>query len=131
MLSNVSLKVPAGSSLAVVGATGSGKSTLVELLLRMYAAPPGTLLLDGVDIGRYRLADLRGAIGYVPQETFLFSDTVAANIGYGANGASEEAVLAAAGFYITGLLLAYQMLRTLWLVLGLLVFAGFYFYRRR
>jgi len=96
VLRNVSLTIPAGSSLAVVGATGSGKSTLVELLLRMYQAPAGSILLDGVDIGRYRLKDLRGATGYVPQETFLFSDTIRANIGYGVNGATEEAVLAAA-----------------------------------
>ncbi|MEN8150657.1 MAG: ABC transporter ATP-binding protein [Planctomycetota bacterium] len=96
VLSDLNLRVPAGSSLAVVGATGSGKSTLVELLLRTYAAPEGTVLLDGVPVERFALGDLRGAIGYVPQETFLFSDTVAANIGYGVDRATEEAVLAAA-----------------------------------
>jgi ATP-binding cassette subfamily B protein len=96
VLRDVSFTVPAGRSLAIVGPTGAGKSTLVELLLRMYAAPAGTVLIDGVDVGDYRREDLRRAIGYVPQETFLFSDTIRANIGYGAAELTEEAILGAA-----------------------------------
>ena len=77
------LTVPAGSTVAIVGPTGSGKSTLVSLLPRLFDPPPGTLFIDGVDVRRIPLALLRGAIGFVPQESFLFSDTVRENIAFG------------------------------------------------
>jgi ATP-binding cassette subfamily B protein len=96
VLRDINVRVPAGTSLAVVGHTGSGKSTLVELLLRMYPVPAGAVLIDGVDLTRYPLDRLRGAIGYVPQETVLFSDTLRANIAFGLDDATEEEVLAAA-----------------------------------
>ena len=83
VLHHVSLKVPAGSTVAIVGPTGSGKSTLVNLIPRLYEAPPGTVLVDGHDVRRLPLAVLRGAIGFVPQETFLFSDSVAENVAFG------------------------------------------------
>ncbi len=96
VLTGIDLRVPAGSSLAVVGPTGSGKSTLVQALLRLYPVPEGKVFVDGVDVNRYRLAVLRGAIGYVPQETFLFSDTIRANIAYGVEATDDEAVREAA-----------------------------------
>ncbi|MHC4469588.1 MAG: ABC transporter ATP-binding protein [Planctomycetota bacterium] len=96
VLSDVSLRVPAGTSLAVVGPTGSGKTTLVQTLLRMYTVPDDRVLVDGVDVNRRSLADLRGAVGYVPQETFLFSDSIRENIAYGVEEATEEEVVAAA-----------------------------------
>ena len=77
MLQDISFRVEAGRSLAVVGATGSGKSTLVDLLVRTYDPDRGAVLLDGVDIRRLPLAELRRAVGFVPQETFLFSETLA------------------------------------------------------
>ncbi len=96
VLREIDVRVPAGTSLAIVGHTGSGKTTLVELLLHMYPVPPGAILIDGVDLNRYRLAHLRGAIGYVPQETVLFSDTLRANISFGLDDATEEEIVAAA-----------------------------------
>jgi ATP-binding cassette subfamily B protein len=84
VLRDISFRVEAGRSLAVVGATGSGKSTLVDLLVRAYDPDRGAVLLDGVDIRRLTLDDLRQAIGFVPQETFLFSDTLRANVLLGA-----------------------------------------------
>ena len=78
-----SLRIEAGQTVALVGATGSGKSTLVSLLPRLYEPPPGTVFLDGVDVRDFPLAALRGAIGIVPQEPFLFSDTIAENIAFG------------------------------------------------
>jgi ATP-binding cassette subfamily B multidrug efflux pump len=96
VLLNINVKVPAGTSLAIVGHTGSGKSTMVELLLHMYPVPSGGILIDGVDLNRYTLDRLRGSIGYVPQETVLFSDTLRANIMFGLDDATEEQVVAAA-----------------------------------
>jgi len=96
VLNDVSLKIPAGSSLAVVGATGSGKSTLVSLVSRIYDAPAGSVLIDGRPITDYPLATLRRAIGFVPQETFLFSDTVRENIALGAESATDDDVRRAA-----------------------------------
>jgi ATP-binding cassette subfamily B protein len=96
VLHNINLHVPAGSSLAIVGPTGSGKSSLVSLIPRIYDAPAGTLLLDGRPLTAYPLSDLRQAIGFVPQETFLFSDTIRENIAFGVNSASEEEVHKAA-----------------------------------
>ena len=86
-LKNVNLRVPAGTSLAIVGPTGSGKSTLVSLIPRIYDADPGTVLIDGRPIREYPLATLRSNIGFVPQETFLFSDTIRENIAFGAEDA--------------------------------------------
>ena len=80
---HVDLKVPAGSTVAIVGPTGSGKSTLVSLIPRLFEAPPGTLFVDGHDVRRIPLAVLRAAVGFVPQETFLFSDTVRENVAFG------------------------------------------------
>ncbi|MGC2500080.1 MAG: ABC transporter ATP-binding protein [Acidobacteriaceae bacterium] len=92
ILHNISLRIPAGSSLAVVGPTGSGKSTLVSLIPRLYDAPPGSVLIDGRSVRDYPLQDLRSAIGVVPQETFLFSTTIRENIGFGVAHASESEV---------------------------------------
>jgi len=84
VLEELSFRVDAGRSLAIVGATGSGKSTLVDLLVRAYDPDRGVVLLDGVDIRRLPLAELHRAIGFVPQETFLFSDTLRENVLLGA-----------------------------------------------
>ena len=83
VLRDVSLRVAAGESLAVVGPTGSGKSTLISLLPRLYEPPRGTIFIDGVDVRDIPLSALRGAIGFVAQEPFLFSDTLGANIAFG------------------------------------------------
>lgn len=83
-LAGVSFHVPAGGSLAVVGPTGAGKSTLVELLVRLYDPDRGRILIDGVDLRTLSLAEVRRAIGFVPQETFLFSETLRANVLLGA-----------------------------------------------
>jgi ATP-binding cassette subfamily B multidrug efflux pump len=96
VLKDVNLKIPAGSSLAIVGPTGSGKSTLVNLIPRVYDAPAGTLLLDGRPIREYSLDWLRRNIGFVPQETFLFSDTVRENIAFGVESATDEEITQAA-----------------------------------
>ena len=90
-LIDISLNVPAGTMLAVVGATGSGKTTLVNLLARLWDPDSGQVLIDGIDIRQLPLATVRGAVGFVPQETFLFSDSLSDNIAYGrANPSSEE-----------------------------------------
>jgi ATP-binding cassette subfamily B protein len=96
VLKDVNLKVPAGSSLAIVGPTGSGKTTLVSLLPRIYDAPNGSLLIDGRPIREYPLETLRRNIGFVPQETFLFSDTVRENIALGVEDATDDQVRGAA-----------------------------------
>jgi ATP-binding cassette subfamily B multidrug efflux pump len=83
VLRDVSLTIPAGTTTAIVGATGSGKSTLLSLLPRLHDAPPGTVFIDGVDVREIPLATLRGAIGFVAQEPFLFSASVADNIAFG------------------------------------------------
>ena len=84
VLHDIDLHVPAGTTLAIVGGTGSGKSTLVHLLVRLYDPPPGTVFLDGHDVRQVPLAQLRGAIAFVPQETFLFSTSLEENIAFGA-----------------------------------------------
>jgi ATP-binding cassette subfamily B protein len=84
VLQDVSFHLPAGSSLGIVGATGAGKTTLAELIVRAYDPDRGRVLLDGVDLRALALPDLRRAIGHVPQETFLFSDTLRANVLLGA-----------------------------------------------
>jgi ATP-binding cassette subfamily B protein len=96
VLHGISLKIPAGSSLAIVGPTGSGKSTLVNLISRLYEAPEGSLLIDGRGVRDYPLAVLRRNIGMVPQETFLFSATIRENLAFGAPHASPEDLLEAA-----------------------------------
>jgi ATP-binding cassette, subfamily B, bacterial len=92
----LSLKIPAGQTIAIVGATGSGKSTLVKLLLRLYEIQSGTITLDGIDIQNLHLADLRKSIGLVSQEVFLFHGTVRENIAYGSPDADLNSVIAAA-----------------------------------
>lgn len=96
VLRDIHLRVPAGSTLAIVGPTGSGKSTLAALVARLYDAPPGTVLLDGRPLPEWPLATLRRAIGFVPQDTFLFSETVRENIALGVEEAEDEAVAGAA-----------------------------------
>ncbi|HET8635389.1 MAG TPA: ABC transporter ATP-binding protein, partial [Acidobacteriaceae bacterium] len=96
ILRDISLTIPAGTSLALVGLTGAGKTTLVSLIPRLYDAPPGTVLIDGRPVREYPLAQLRAAIGFVPQETFLFSETIRENIMFGKPDASLEDMLDAA-----------------------------------
>jgi len=83
VLENVSLRIESGQTVAFVGATGSGKSTLISLLPRLHEPPPGTVFMDGVDVRAIPLERLRGAIGFVPQEPFLFSESIAENIAFG------------------------------------------------
>jgi ATP-binding cassette, subfamily B, multidrug efflux pump len=92
VLKDINLEVPAGTSLAIVGPTGSGKTTLVSLIPRIYDAPPGTILLDGRPLREFPIEVLRRNIGFVPQETFLFSDTVRENIAFGVDSASDEQI---------------------------------------
>ncbi|MCP9881161.1 ABC transporter ATP-binding protein [Cyanobium sp. Alchichica 3B3-8F6] len=96
LLRHFNLTIPAGSTLGIVGATGSGKSTLVKLLLRLYAIQEGRILLDGIPLHSLQLDDLRRAIGLVSQEVFLFHGTVAENIGYGSFEAPRAAIERAA-----------------------------------
>jgi len=96
VLRDITLKIPAGSSLAIVGPTGSGKSTLANLIPRIYDAPEGSLFIDGRPIREYPLEVLRRNIGMVPQETFLFSETIRENLAFGAPNASAEELLEAA-----------------------------------
>jgi ATP-binding cassette, subfamily B, multidrug efflux pump len=92
VLHDINLRIPAGSSLAIVGPTGSGKTTLVDLIPRVYDAEPGTVLIDGRPVRAYSLASLRRNIGFVPQETFLFSDRIHENIAFGVNTATREEI---------------------------------------
>jgi ATP-binding cassette subfamily B protein len=96
VLRDVDLRVPAGSTLAIVGPTGSGKTTLAALVARLWEAPPGTLFLDGRPIREWPLERLRRAIGYVPQDTYLFSETVGGNIAFGTNDSAPERIREAA-----------------------------------
>jgi ATP-binding cassette subfamily B protein len=96
VLRDISLQIPAGSSLAIVGPTGCGKTTLVNLITRLYEAPEGSLLIDGRPVRDYPLAVLRRNIGMVPQETFLFSETIRENLAFGAPHADAEQLLEAA-----------------------------------
>jgi ATP-binding cassette, subfamily B, bacterial len=95
-LANLSMQIPAGETIGIVGATGSGKSTLVKLLLRLYEIQSGRILLDGLDIQHLNLADLRRCMGWVSQDVFLFHGTVAENIAYGSFDATPEDVTQAA-----------------------------------
>ncbi|MBI3764897.1 MAG: ABC transporter ATP-binding protein, partial [Ignavibacteriales bacterium] len=91
-LKSINLEIPKGSTVAVVGYTGSGKSTLVNLIPRLYDVTDGELLIDGIDIKKIPLDVLRSNIGYVQQETFLFSDSLLENISYGVDNGTEEHV---------------------------------------
>jgi ATP-binding cassette subfamily B protein len=92
VLHDINLRIPAGSSLAIVGPTGSGKTTLVSLIARIYDAAQGTVLIDGRSVREYPLELLRRNIGFVPQETFLFSETVRENIAFGVENATDEQI---------------------------------------
>jgi ATP-binding cassette subfamily B protein len=97
VLKNINLKIPAGSTLAIVGPTGSGKTTLAALIARLWEAPDSCLLIDGRPIREWPLETLRRAIGYVPQDTYLFSETVGENIAFGLETHRHEEVLDASG----------------------------------
>jgi ATP-binding cassette subfamily B protein len=96
VLHDIDLRIPAGTSLAIVGPTGSGKTTLVDLIPRIYDAEPGAVFIDGIPIREYPIATLRSNLGFVPQETFLFSETVRENIAFGKEDATDEDVRSAA-----------------------------------
>jgi ATP-binding cassette subfamily B protein len=96
ILKDINLRIPAGSSLAIVGPTGSGKTTLVNLIPRIHDATPGSVLIDGRPIREFPLATLRQNIGFVPQETFLFSDSIRENIAFGVQGTTEDQIKQAA-----------------------------------
>lgn len=91
VLEGISLRIERGQTVAFVGATGSGKSTLIALLPRLHQPPPATVFIDGIDVREIPLSKLRGAIGFVPQEPFLFSDTIAENIAFGVKAADASA----------------------------------------
>src|SRR2546423_559083 len=95
VLRNVSFRVPAGATLGVVGATGSGKSALIELIPRMYDPQEGEILIDGVPTRNVAPAELREEIGFVPQESLLFSETIGSNLSYGTNGLTQTGEWAA------------------------------------
>jgi ATP-binding cassette subfamily B multidrug efflux pump len=96
VLHDLNLRIPAGSSMAIVGPTGSGKTTLVSLIPRIYDAAPGMVLVDGRPIREFSLESLRKSVGFVPQETFLFSDRIRENIALGVASASDQQIHEAA-----------------------------------
>jgi len=96
VLRDIDLHIPAGSTLAIVGPTGSGKSTLAALIARLWEAPPGTLFIDGRSIRDWPLATLRRSIGFVPQDTFLFSEKLRENIAFGLDESTSEQIKRAA-----------------------------------
>ena len=96
IIENLSLNIPAGKTIAIVGSTGSGKSTIVKLLLRLYELQSGSITLDGKDIRAIFLGDLRRAIGWVSQDVYLFHGTVKENIAYGNPDASSKSITMAA-----------------------------------
>jgi ATP-binding cassette subfamily B protein len=96
VLKDLSLHIPSGANIGIVGATGSGKSTLVKLLLRFYEIQSGQILVDGIDIRELQLSELRRCIGWVSQDVFLFHGTVAENIAYGSFDASHDEIIHAA-----------------------------------
>jgi len=95
VLSDVSFTAEAGKTLAIIGSTGSGKSTVLKLVERFYDVSEGAVLVDGVDVRDMPLRDLRGQFGYVPQRAFLFTGTIASNVGYGEDEMDEERILEA------------------------------------
>lgn len=96
ILQNLTLDGAPGGITAVVGRTGSGKTTVLNLILRIFDPPTGTVFLDGVDVREMNLADLRGAIGYVPQDGYIFSGTLSENIAFGSPDADEDRIMEAA-----------------------------------
>jgi len=92
VLHDINLHIPAGTSLAIVGPTGSGKTTLVNLIPRVYDTAPGAVLIDAKPVRDFALSDLRRNIGFVPQETFLFSETIRENIAFGMQNATDQDV---------------------------------------
>jgi len=90
ILRDISVRIPAGQTTAIVGVTGSGKSTLIGLIARLHEPPAGTVLVDGRDVRKWPLATLRSAIGFVPQEPFLFSDTIGDNVAFGVDARIGE-----------------------------------------
>ncbi|WP_224984907.1 ABC transporter ATP-binding protein [Geomonas agri] len=96
MLRGIDLKIAQGARIGIVGVVGSGKSTLVRMIPRLFPVAEGTLFIDGIDLNRLPLKRIREAVGFVPQETFLFSRTIADNIGYGKPGATREEIERAA-----------------------------------
>ncbi|MEA5596922.1 ABC transporter ATP-binding protein [Rivularia sp. UHCC 0363] len=96
VIKNLSLQIPAGKTIAIVGSTGSGKSTLVKLLLRFYEITSGTITVDNIELQNINLQDLRRCIGLVSQDVFLFHGTVAENIAYGTFNANEKEIMTAA-----------------------------------
>jgi ATP-binding cassette subfamily B multidrug efflux pump len=97
-LKNFNLHIKKGQKVAIIGRTGSGKTTIAQLLLRMYDPAEGTILVDGIDIKKYDLQHLRNQMSYVPQDVFLFSETVSNNIQFGLEKKNEELVKKAAGY---------------------------------
>src|ERR1700683_1930817 len=95
VLEDINLHLAAGATLAIIGPTGSGKSTMASLIARLWDAPPGTLLIDGRSIRDYPLDEVRHAIGYVPQDTFLFSEALGENIAFGLEESSEDVICTA------------------------------------
>ena len=95
-LKNLSFRIRHGEALAVIGNTGSGKSTIANLLCRLYDASSGRITIDGIDVRDYDIPTLRSQIGYVPQDVFLFSDTIRNNIGFGMETMTEEQMAQAA-----------------------------------
>jgi ATP-binding cassette subfamily B protein len=96
VLSNVSFSIKAGENVGIIGKTGSGKTTLVDLILRTYNVPDGTLFIDGKDINSIPIKDVRAAAAYVPQDNFLFSDTIENNIAFATDNADHDGVVEAA-----------------------------------
>jgi len=96
VLKNIDLTIPAGSTVAIIGPTGSGKTTLAALIARLWDAPEGTILIDGRPIREWPVETLRRAIGYVPQDTYLFSESVGENIAFGLEKFAEQQVREAA-----------------------------------
>ena len=96
VLKNISFKIEPGESVGIVGKTGAGKTALVDLLLRTYNVPDGTLFVDGQDVNRVSIHSVRNACAYVPQDNFLFSDTIAHNIAFGVDDATQEDIERAA-----------------------------------
>lgn len=96
VIKNISLQIPKGKKIALVGASGSGKSTLVDLICRFYDVTRGSITVDGIDVREVKLKSLRGLVSFVSQNTFLFNDTIAANIAMGKPGATEDEITEAA-----------------------------------